>query len=117
VINHGGGNPTRDEDANDCEAKIRKVVVQTADYAPKPTFEAKLAADQPEDFDAHNEESNSDRRRRDCLVVPKLADRVDQSLAVGPGPIFDERVTAKTLRQGAIGLVDSHRRRRSDVAV
>jgi hypothetical protein len=64
AVNHGEDNPTRDKDANNREAKFRKVIVQTANDAPEPTFEAELVADQPEDFDAPNEESNNDRRRR-----------------------------------------------------
>lgn len=66
VINHGRDDPTGYEDANDREAEIREVIIQTANDAPEPTFETELVAHQPEDFDAADEESNDDRRRRDC---------------------------------------------------
>jgi hypothetical protein len=45
AINQGGDNPAGNEDANDREAEIRKVVVQTANGAPEPAFETKLLTD------------------------------------------------------------------------
>jgi uncharacterized membrane protein len=55
TINQGGDDPTGDEDANDREAEIRKVIVQTANDAPELTDKAELVADQSEGFDTSNE--------------------------------------------------------------
>jgi hypothetical protein len=51
TINQGGDDPTGNEDANDHEAEIRKVIVQTANDAPESTYKAELVADQSEGFD------------------------------------------------------------------
>jgi hypothetical protein len=44
----GGHNPTGDEDANDREAEIREVVIQSANDAPETTFMHELITGQPE---------------------------------------------------------------------
>src|SRR5271166_1764415 len=81
AINQCGDDPTGDEDANDHEAKVCQVVVETANDAPEPTFEAELVADQPERFDTANEDGNDNGRRRNRQVIPELADRVDEGPA------------------------------------
>src|ERR1700722_2173650 len=55
-VHHGGYQPTREEQADDDEAKSGHVVVQIADQGPEAAFHTELVTDQAKHLDAADEQ-------------------------------------------------------------
>ncbi len=89
-----GHEPGGDEDADDDEADVVEIVVQRGDGVPGAARQAEPVAEQPQPFDAADEQRDDDRDDGDRHVEIDAADRL------GQGPVVDAE------HQHVVGGVD-----------